>query len=170
VIETDKRRANLPMKEAIIHNPSSLHRERNMTTKQQVRGSRRGGSQARPGVTAMLVLTLLGWAAGGCGSLFHRSSDESLQLRVVPQENRDQADLSAKDIITIMERVGFSDPQILQLGPELHRALQTAGAAEIKLGKKTEMAFGVNGERLFITSRARGTFVYNITSGRFGTR
>jgi hypothetical protein len=87
----------------------------------------------------------------------------------VPHENPDQADLSAEAILRIMERVGFSDAQILQLGPALHRALQTQGAAEIKLGKKTEMAFGVNGERLFITSRTRGTFVYNITSGRFGT-
>jgi hypothetical protein len=102
--------------------------------------------------------------------MFKRSSDESLQLRVVPQENPDQADLSAEDILRVLERVGFSDEQILQLGPALHRALQTAGAAEIKLGKKTEMAFGVNGERLFITSRTRGTFVYNISSGRFGTR
>ncbi len=158
------------MKEAIIHSPSSLRGVRNITTGQRVRASREDGRQARLCVAGVLILMLLGLGSGGCGGLFKRSSDDSLQLRVVPQENRDQADLSAKDILRVMERVGFSDEQIIQLGPELHRALQTAGAAEIKLGKKTEMAFGVNGERLFITSRSRGTFVYNIASGRFGAR
>jgi hypothetical protein len=142
-----------------------------MTTTAWARTPRRDGTQVCLCVAGLLVLTLLGLASGGCGGWFKRSSDGSLtQLRVVPQENRDQADLSAEDILRVMERVGFSDEQILLLGPDLHRALQTAGAAEIRLGKKTEMAFGINGERLFITSRTRGTFVYNITKGRFGTR
>jgi hypothetical protein len=151
------------MKEATVPNQSSSVRH--------LRGSRRGGLLLRPCVAGTLVLVLLALEVGGCGGWFKRSSDDSLlQLRVVPRENRDQADLRAEDILRVMERVGFSDAQILQLGPELHRALQTAGAAEIKWGKKTEMAFGVNGERLFISSRGRGAFVYNITSGRFGTR
>jgi hypothetical protein len=151
------------MKEATVPNQSSSVRH--------LRGSRRGGLLLRPCVAGTLVLVLLALEVGGCGGWFKRSSDDSLlQLRVVPRENRDQADLRAEDILRVMERVGFSDAQILQLGPELHRALQTAGAAEIKLGQKTEMAFGVNGERLFISSRGRGAFVYNITSGRFGTR
>jgi hypothetical protein len=142
-----------------------------MKTMQHARVSRGGGVQVCLCVAGMLTLTVLGLASGGCGGLFKRSSDGSLaQLRVVPRENRDQADLSAEDILRVMERVGFSDEQILMLGPDLHRALQTAGAAEIRLGKKTEMAFGINGERLFITSSTRGTFVYNISSGRFGTR
>jgi hypothetical protein len=150
------------MKEAIIPNQSSLVRN--------THSSRRGGSSTRPSVAGTLALVVLALTAGGCGRWFKGSSDDSvIQLSVVPHENADQADLSAAAILRIMERVGFSDAQILQLGPALHRALQTAGAAEIKLGKKTEMAFGVNGERLFITSRTRGTFVYNITSGRFGT-
>ncbi len=151
------------MKEATIPNPSSSVRN--------LRGGRRGGLLGRPCVALTLVLVLLALEVGGCGGWFKRSSDDSLtQLRVVPRENADQADLSGEDIVRVMERVGFSDEQILQLGPALHRALQTTGAAEIRLGKKTEMAFGVNGERLFITSRTRGTFVYNITKGRFGAR
>lgn len=158
------------MKAAIIHNPSSLRGVWNVTTNSRGPASSGDRWQIRLCAAGVLILVLLGLVSGGCGGLFKRSPDESLQLRVVPQENKDQADLSAEDILRVMERVGFSDEQILQVGPELHRALQTAGAAEIKLGKKTEMAFGINGERLFITSRTRGTFVYNITSGRFGTR
>jgi hypothetical protein len=159
------------MKEAIIHNPSSFRETRNPTTMRRVHGARGGGPQTGLCVAGLLALMLLSLASGGCGGWFKRSSDDSLlQLRVVPQENRDQAELTADDILRVMERVGFSDAQILQLGPDLHRALQRSGAAEIKLGKKTEMAFGVNGEQLFITSRTRGTFVYNISKGRFGAR
>lgn len=91
-------------------------------------------------------------------------------LEVVPRNNRDVANLSPDDIINVMEQVGFSDEQILRLGPDLHEALFTSGAAAVTYGKEAEVVYAVSGEHLFIQSRTEGTFMYNITKSRFGAR
>ncbi|GEM_PF-504109 len=89
-------------------------------------------------------------------------------LEVVPRNNRDVANLSPDDIINVMEQVGFSDEQILRLGPALHEALFTSGAAAVTYGREAEVVYAVSGEHLFIQSRTEGTFMYNITKSRFG--
>jgi len=91
-------------------------------------------------------------------------------LEVVPRNNRDVANLSPDDIINVMEQVGFSDEQILRLGPDLHEALFTSGAAAVTYGKEAEVVYAVSGEHLFIQSRTEGTFMYNITKSQFGAR
>jgi hypothetical protein len=120
-------------------------------------------------IKLLIFALLLALEVVGCGRLFTRSnSDNPAALRVVARENKDVADLSADDIVRVLQRLGFSDDLVLSLGPDLHDALATAGAAEIRLGRNTEIALAVNGEHLFITSRTRGTFVYSISNGRFG--
>lgn len=122
-----------------------------------------------------LVLVLLALEVVGCGRLFTwgKQSESSLDsdpiaLQVVPRTNKDVADLSADDIVRVMQRVGFTDEQILQLGPDLHNALLKSGAAGIVNGKRTEAVFAVNGGHLFIRSRSGADFVYNLASGKFG--
>jgi hypothetical protein len=88
-------------------------------------------------------------------------------LKVKPVSNRDVAALTSDDIVHIMRRAGFSDDQILELGTEVRNALMTSGAAEIKKDK-VEVIFAVRGEYVFVTTRLRGNFIYDIKKGAFG--
>lgn len=127
----------------------------------------------------LLVMVLLALEVVGCNDGFgpvewpvlgsRRSRREpKATFAVAPRKNRDVANLSPDDIINVMEQVGFPDEQIRELGPELHEALFTSGAAAITYGREVEVICAVKGEHLFIQSRTQGTFVYNITKSRFG--
>ena len=127
----------------------------------------------------LLVMVLLALEVVGCNDGFgsvewpvlgsRRSRREAkATLEVVPRKNKDAANLSPDDIINVMEQVGFGGMQIRELGPQLHGALYTSGAAAITYGKEVEVIYAVKGEYLFIQSRTQGTFVYNITKSQFG--
>jgi hypothetical protein len=96
-----------------------------------------------------------------------REKKNSEELRIVAKSNREVARLSPDDIVCIMQRVGFSDDQILDLGTDLHNALLLSGGAEVYYGKGLEMIFAVNNQQVQIQSRSRGTFVYDIAKKRF---
>jgi len=96
-----------------------------------------------------------------------RESRNSEGLRVVAKSNREVARLSPDEIVSIMQRIGFSDDQILDLGTDLHNALLLSGGAEVYYGKGLEMIFAVNNQQIQIQSRSRGTFVYDIAKRRF---
>jgi hypothetical protein len=87
------------------------------------------------------------------------SADE---LRIVARSGREVVRLSPDDVIRIMQRVGFSDDQILDLGPDLYQALLVSGAAEVLYGRRTEMIFVVSNRQVRIQSRTRGTFLYDV--------
>ena len=106
---------------------------------------------------------------GSAGSQVSRRQSKPT-LEVVPRNNRDVANLSPDDIINVMEQVGFSDEQILGLGPALHEALFTSGAAAVMYGREAEVVYAVSGEHLFIQSRTEGTFMYNITKSQFSAK
>lgn len=76
--------------------------------------------------------------------------------------------LSSDDIVRVMRRAGFSDNQILQYGEDLHIALAQYGAAQIKIRKKLEAVFAINGDSVYISTRLRGNFIYNIKTGWVG--
>ena len=89
------------------------------------------------------------------------------ELRIVARSGREVVRLSPDDVIRIMQRVGFSDNQILDLGPDLYNALLTSGAAEVFYGRHTEMIFAVGNRQVRIQSRTRGTFVYDVLMQQF---
>jgi hypothetical protein len=131
----------------------------------------------------LLILVPLALEAGGCqGGLkpvewSELGSDNKPQkqsprsnaqgLRVMARSNREVAKLSPKDIVRVMQRVGFSDEQILELGTDLYNALLLSGGAEVYYGKRLEMMFAVNRQQVHIQSSSRGTFVYDIAAGQF---
>ncbi len=78
------------------------------------------------------------------------------------RSGREVVRLSPDDVVRIMQRVGFSDDQILDLGPDLYNALLLSGAAEVFYGKRTEMIFLVSNRQVQIQSHSRGTFVYDV--------
>lgn len=130
---------------------------------------------ARRATILLLALALLALEVAGCGWKLTREEQarpgldgEPAWLEVVPKSNREVADLSADDIVRVMQRVGFTDEQILELGTDVHRALLLSGAAALVNGKRTEAVFAVRGEYLYIQSNSRGRFVYSLAKGRFG--
>jgi hypothetical protein len=96
-----------------------------------------------------------------------RRPQSTNELRIVARSGREVVRLSPDDVIRIMQRVGFSDDQILDLGPDLYNALLQAGAAEVLYGKHTEMIFAVSNRQVRIQSRTRGTFVYDVLMQQF---
>jgi len=78
------------------------------------------------------------------------------------------ADLSSDDIVRIMRRIGFPDDLILELGTDLHRTLAQSGAARVLDKREVEAVLRVSGRYVYITSRTRGVFIYDLSTGEFG--
>ena len=116
-------------------------------------------------VTIMLtLLALLAVGAVGCVR-------DSMGIRVVPMSNRSVLALSPDDVVEVMKRSGFSDNQILEYGTDLRNGLAESGAVQIKIGKKVEAVFAINlndGDYVYISTRLRGNFIYNVDSGWLG--
>jgi len=88
-------------------------------------------------------------------------------LRIVARNATEVARLGPDDVVRIMQRVGFSDAQILDLGTDLHNALLLAGGAEVYYGRTLVMIFAVHYRQVQIQSQSRGTFLYDIAQRRF---
>ena len=84
------------------------------------------------------------------------------RAQIIPVSNREVAALSAEDIVRVMLRAGFSDEQILELGTELRNELGLSGAAQINVGDKMEAIFAVDGDYVYVSSRLRGSFIYDL--------
>jgi hypothetical protein len=114
-----------------------------------------------------ILLTLLALVAlgiGGCGS-------RSTGIRLIPLSNRSVLALNPDDVVEIMRRAGFSDNQILEYGTDLRNGLAESGAVQIKIGKKVEAVFAINlseGNCVYISTRLRGNFIYDVDSGWIG--
>lgn len=112
---------------------------------------------SRPGrARALFVLLVLGLALAvlsGC-------SRAKPRLSAIP--NDEVIGLEASDICRIMQDAGFNDPQILELGPGLRNALSSHGAAQIQIGSRTEAIMAVHKPFVHVSSRTRGTFVYDL--------
>ena len=114
----------------------------------------------RVGICGLLILlpllALLG--AGGCAS----TGGAGARGKVVPVSNREVAARSAEDIVQVMLQAGFSDERILELGTDLRNELARSGAAQITVGEKVEAIFAVNGDHVSVSTRLRGSFLYDL--------
>ena len=112
----------------------------------------------------LMLLTLLALGVGGCAR-------SSAGIRVIPLSNRKVLALSPDDVVVVMRRAGFSDTQILEYGTDLRNGLAESGAVQIKIGKKVEAVFAINlddGDCVYISTRLRGNFIYDVDSGWVG--
>jgi hypothetical protein len=120
----------------------------------------------------LACMLIVGPASGltGCSHLSSFSSGDSnrkqpSELEIVPLGNQDVIELGADDVVRVMRRAGFSDEQILELGPELRNGLAESGAAQVRLKDRVEVVFAVHGNYVFITTRLRGSFIYDVGKG-----
>jgi len=88
-----------------------------------------------------------------------------VQTLVAPLANPQVVGLDADGIVRVMQRAGFSDEQILNLGTDLRNCLALKGAAQIRVANKTEAIFAVYGPCLHVSSRQTGSFIYNAARG-----
>jgi hypothetical protein len=112
-------------------------------------------------VVLLLLLMLSAFGLVGCAY-------QNTGIQVIPVSNRQVLALNADDVVQIMRRAGFSDYQIMQYGPTLRNGLAHSGAVEIRINKKVEAVFAVNGDAIYISTRLRGNFIYNIRTGWVG--
>jgi hypothetical protein len=120
-------------------------------------------------------MTALAFAVVGCKNPIRpaewselRVEPEPVEVRVVARQNKDVANLTGDDIVRVLRKLELSDERILELGPDLHNALATAGAAEIMVGKKSVVAFKVHGGYLTVRPASRNGFIYDLKRGQFG--
>ena len=112
-------------------------------------------------IVILLLVPFLSLGFNGCA----HPGESDTAFKVIPIGSRDVAVLSSDDIVRVMRRAGFSDEQIVELGTQLRNAILQSGAVEVKRGKVIEAIFAVNGKNLFITTRLRGNFIYNVDKG-----
>lgn len=114
------------------------------------------GTNDRTGWMRAAFLIALVVLASGCAG-----------LRVQPQPGSEVAALEADDVVAVLLRGGFSDEEILEIGPDLRNALALNGGAVVRNRKVTEAVLAVHEELVHVSTRRRGTFIYNIESNRF---
>jgi hypothetical protein len=118
--------------------------------------------------SVMIILTLLTLLALGAGGCAHSSS---AGIRIIPLSSRSVLALSPDDVIEVMKRAGFLDSQILEYGTDLRNGLAESGAVQVKIGKRVEAMFAINldeGKCVYISTRLRGNFIYDVDSGWVG--
>ncbi len=139
-----------------------------MRPKMKAKGLQPIGYKSRAGriATGLTLLLLLAAGMVGCAR-------SATGIRIVPLSNRNVITLNADDVIQVMRRAGFSDRQILEYGPDLREGLAQSGAVQVRINNKVEAVFAVNldqGDCVYISTRLRGNFIYNVGSGWVGAR
>lgn len=121
-----------------------------------------------------LVLVLLALEAGGCNGWFRPvdwsdtrpEREQQSPFRVLPRHNTQVTSLSPDDIVRIMQRVGFRDEQIVELGTDLHNAMRFHGSAVIVYKKETLAIFAADGDYVRVRTRS-GDLDYQVSKGQF---
>jgi hypothetical protein len=104
----------------------------------------------------VLALVPLLLALSGCASI-----DRSVALTeniVVPITVGEAGAVPAHGLAAAMLRAGFTREEILAHGPAVRTALATSGGAQMRSGKTVEALFAIHSDKLYVTSRTRGTF------------
>ncbi len=123
--------------------------------------SQRQRSPARRLATSVAAVTLAAvlLTLSSCATV---TSSHSIQQMT----NRDTAELTAQQVVEVMERAGFSEREIIANGPELRNALATSGAAQIQRNRGVDSMFVVEGARVHVSARNRGAFVFDLNTSQ----
>ncbi|MBN2180543.1 MAG: hypothetical protein JW715_01420 [Sedimentisphaerales bacterium] len=108
-------------------------------------------------ITAVLLLSTA-FGLFGC-SRFQRG------IRVIPLPNQDVLELSGANIVELMRGTGFSDDQIAQYGADVQGGLARSGRVQIDVNGRAEVIFAVQSRDVYIGTKLRGIFVYNVDTG-----
>ena len=84
---------------------------------------------------------------------------------ITPLSNRDNAELTAEQVIDVMRLAGYRDSEIVDLGPYLRDALASSGAARVEMGDRVDAMFVVEFDRIYVSTHTHGTFIYDLEDG-----
>lgn len=91
--------------------------------------------------------------------------EQITNIQVVSVSNRDVLTLSVDNILQILKAVGFSNSQIQEYGFSIRDGLSKSGAVRVLIDDVVEAFLAVRGDEVFISTRNRGYFIYNIKTG-----
>ncbi|MEN6334576.1 MAG: hypothetical protein ABFE01_09960 [Phycisphaerales bacterium] len=122
----------------------------------------------------LLVLVPLALEVAGCNGFFRPvdwsndrpEKEQDSPFRVHARKSSQVATLSPDDIVRIMQRVGFADEQIMELGTPLHNAIRFEGAAVVYYKKEALAMFVADGDYIKIRTRS-GSLTYEVSKGQF---
>jgi hypothetical protein len=112
----------------------------------------------------LVLLLLLTLGMIGC-------SRRATGIQIIPLSSSSVLTLGTDNLVEIMRRAGFSDEQILEYGPDVHDGLAQSGAVQVRVNNRVEAVFAINRDRgdcVYISTRVRGNFIYNVGSGWLG--
>jgi len=138
-----------------------------LSERPRAKSSRRFSARGLP-----LALVLLALGGVGCNGWFRpvdwsdKRPEPQSPFRVIPRHNTQVATLSPNDVVRIMQRVGFRDEQIMELGTILHNAIRFQGSAVIVYKKETLAIFAADGDFVRVRTRT-GDLDYQISKGQF---
>lgn len=121
-----------------------------------MRGRDESGGAARyrmKSIGRAVVLSLLVAACAGDTSL-RRATDD-----VAPLSVGDPGEVNAHALASAMTRTGFSRDEVLELGPQIRRALAERGGAQARRRGQVHALFSHSDGQLYVTSGNTGTFV-----------
>ena len=93
------------------------------------------------------------------------SLDKEPVVQIQPMSNRDVLELTADDVVQVMRKAGSSDVQIYEHGPAVRDGMAGSGAVQIKIDDTVNAVFAANGDSVYISTRTRGHFIYNVKTG-----
>ncbi len=108
-------------------------------------------------VVILLMLSLLSLGIVGC--------TQSGGIQVVPRANQYVLELTADDVVQVMRAAGFTDMQIWDHGMSVREGLARSGAVHIRVNGRVEAIIAINGSDVYVSTRTRGIFIYNINTG-----
>ena len=105
-----------------------------------------------------MLLALMALSLGGC-------MRQPTGIQILPMGNQDVLELTANDVVQVMRAAGFSDDQIYEHGAAVHDGMARSGAVQVKIDDTYEAVFAAKGDSIYISTRSRGHFLYNINTG-----
>lgn len=93
------------------------------------------------------------------------SFDKEAIVQIRPMDNQDVLELTADDVVQVMRAAGFSDTQIFEHGPAVRDGMAGSGAVQVKTDGTVSAVFAADGDSVYISTRSRGHFIYNVKTG-----
>ena len=116
-----------------------------------------------------IAIILLTFSASSCSKKGNDSEQsegqETAKVQIVPVPNQGVLVLDADQITQILTKAGFSEKQILDYGPSVREGLAKSGAVRIMINNVIEAGLAVKGDDIYISTRAKGYFIYNVKTG-----
>ncbi len=95
--------------------------------------------------------------------------EQKSNIKVVPVPSQDVLSLSADEMVEILNRIGFTKSQIQEHAFPICEGLSKSGAVRIIIDDVVNAGLAIKGDEVFISTRDRGQFIYNITTGWVNT-